>query len=172
MKPKIFMVLFLSVVITPIFSKEQTRGEQKDKKKLEQLGQVEMMINAREFVFIPRIVLPTGMKPVNVAVNQYSIKFQPNFIDSYMPFFGRAYSAVGYGNDTGLTFKGKPEKFEIEKSRKTFQINVVVKGGNDIFRLFLSIGFEGSASLSISSDNRSTISYQGEISAPEKTEIK
>lgn len=89
-----------------------------------------------------------------------------------MPFFGRAYSAVGYGNDTGLTFKEKPEKFEIEKGRKTFQVNVVVKGGNDIFRLFLTVGFEGSASLSISSDNRSMISYQGVISGPEKTEIK
>ena len=166
------MVLFLSMAINPIFSQAQTRGEQKDKKKLEQQGQVEMMINAREFVFIPSIVLPTGMKPVNVAINQYSIKFQPDLIDSYLPFFGRAYSAVGYGNDTGLTFKAKPEKFEIEKSRKSFSVNVVVKGGTDIFRLFLSVGFEGSASLSISSDNRSTISYQGEIAAPEKTEIK
>lgn len=160
------------MIITPVFSQDKTRGEQKKERKLGQQEQVEMMINAKKFVFIPRTVLPTGMKPVNVAVTQYSIKFQPDLIDSYMPFFGRAYSAVGYGNDTGLTFKEKPEKFEIEKGRKTFQVNVVVKGGNDIFRLFLTVGFEGSASLSISSDNRSMISYQGVISGPEKTEIK
>lgn len=173
MKSKYYIVvLLLSVVMPTGFSKDKTRGEQKDDKKLEKRGQLEMMINSRDFVFIPRIALPSGMKPVNLATDQYGIKFQPYFIDSYIPFFGRAYSAVGYGNDTGLSFKGKPEKFEIEKNRKTFQVNVIVKGGSDIFRLFLSIGFEGNASLSISSDNRSTISYQGEISAPEKTEIK
>ena len=89
-----------------------------------------------------------------------------------MPFFGRAYSAVAYGNDTGFSFKGKPEKFTTEKSKRSFQINALVKGEADIFRLFLSVGSEGSASLSISSDNRSTISYQGEIFAPEKTGTK
>lgn len=173
MKSRYYILsLLLSVVMTTGFSSDKTREEQKDEKKLDKRSRVEMMINSRDFVFIPRIALPSGMKPVNLATDQYNIKFQPYFIDSYMPFFGRAYSAVGYGNDTGLSFKGKPEKIEIGKNRKTFQVNVIVKGGTDIFRLFLSIGFEGSASLSISSDNRSTISFQGEISAPEKNEIK
>jgi hypothetical protein len=170
MKTRLYIgVLILSMVMTKGFSQVKTKGELKEDKKLDKLTQVETMINAREFVFVPRIALPTGMKPVNISANQYGIKFQPDFIDSYMPFFGRAYSAVAYGNDSGFSFKGKPEKFTTEKSKKTFQINAVVKGETDIFRLFLSVGTEGSASLSISSDNRSTISYQGEIFAPEKT---
>lgn len=157
------------MVMTTGFSQGNTKGELKEDKKLDKRSQVEMMINAREFIFIPRIALPTGIKPVNISANQYEIKFQPDFIDSYMPFFGRAYSAVAYGNDTGLSFKGKPEKFTTVKSKKNFQINAVIKGEADIFRLFLSVGSSGSASLSISSDNRSTISYQGEIIAREKT---
>jgi hypothetical protein len=173
MKSRYYLVvLLLSLVITTGFSHGKTTGEKKDEKKLEKQSQLEMMINAREFVFVPRTALPSGMKPVILTRNLYGIKFEPYFIDSYLPFFGRAYSAVGYGNDTGLSFKGKPEKFEIEKKRKTFQVTAVVKGGTDIFRLFLTVGFGGSASLSISSDNRSTISYQGEILAPEKTENK
>ena len=173
MKSRYFLVvLLLSIVMTTSFSQDKTTGEQKNESKLEKRGLVEMMINAREFVFVPRIALPTGMRPVNLQGNQYGIKFQPYFIDSYMPFFGRAYSAVGYGNDTGLSFKGKPEKFEIEKNRNTFQVDAVVKGGTDSYKLFLTVGLEGNASLSVSSDNRSTISFQGEISAPEKTEIK
>jgi hypothetical protein len=170
MKTRVYIVvLILSMGMTTSFSQGKTKGEPREDKKLNKRTQVEMMINSREFVFVPRMALPTGMKPVNISANQYVVKFQPDFIDSYMPFFGRAYSTVGFGNNTGFSFKGKPEKFTTEKGKKTFQINAVVKGETDIFRLFLSVGSEGSASLSISSDNRSTISYQGEINMPDKT---
>ena len=89
-------------------------------------------------------------------------------IESYMPFFGRAYSGVGYGNDTGLNFEGRPKEFTIIKGKKNYQIKAVVKTGNDTFTLYLSVGFEGDASLSVISNNRSTISYSGEVFAPEK----
>jgi hypothetical protein len=151
-------------MMTTGFSQSKTRSELKEERKLEKRNQVEMMINAKNFVFVPQTALPEGMKPVNLSINQNYIKFKADLIDSYMPFFGRAYGAVAYSNDKGLSFKGKPEKFTIEKNKKAFQIDVVVKGETDVFRLFLSVGFEGSASLSISSNNRGTISYQGEIS--------
>jgi len=173
MKSKFYIILLvLSVVMTTGFSQGKTRSELKEERKLEKRKQVEMMINAKNFVFVPQTALPEGMKPVNLSINQNYIKFQADLIDSYMPFFGHAYSAVAYSTDKGLSFKGKPEKFTIEKNKKAFQIDVVVKGETDIFRLFLSVGFEGSASISISSNNRGTISYQGEISAPEKIENK
>lgn len=155
------------MVITTGFSQGKTRRELKEGKKLEKQNQIEAMVNAKEFVFIPRIVLPSGMKSVTLSLNQNFVKFQPDFIDSDMPFFGSVYSGVGYGTDTGLSFKGQPKTFTVEKQEKGFQINVVVRGETDNFSLFLSVGFEGSASLSISSHNRSTISYQGEIAAPE-----
>ena len=159
------------MVMTAGFSQDKTMGEMKEERKLEKQKQIEAIVNAKEFVFVPRTAMPSGMKPVNLSVNQNYIKFQPNFIDSYMPFFGRAYSG-GYGTDTGLNFKGQPKIFTVEKKEKAFWITIVVRGETDNFRLFLSVGFEGSASLSISSNNRDTISYQGEISAPEKNENK
>jgi hypothetical protein len=166
------LVFILAMVTTTGFSQEKTRREQKAERSLEKQTQIEAMVNAREFVFVPRTALPTGMKQIYLSINQFYIKFHPDNIDSYMPFYGRAYSGVGYGSDTGMTFKGTPEKFTIEKKGKTFHINLVVKGENDIYSLFLSVGFEGGASLSISTNNRSSISYQGEVSAPEKSESK
>ncbi|MNJ00080.1 hypothetical protein D3C73_1593250 [compost metagenome] len=47
-------------------------------------------------------------------------------------------------------------------------MKAVVKGDNDTYTLLLSVFFEGSASLTINSSKRSTISYNGEISAPVK----
>lgn len=153
--------------MTSMFSQDKTRREIKEERKLEKQKLIEAMVNAREFVFVPRTVLPSGMRPINLSLSQNSIKFHPDLIDSYMPFFGRAYGGIGYGTDTGLSFRGKPEKFTTEKKGKIYQISIVVKGETDIFTLFLSVGVEGYASLSISSNNRSSISYEGEISAPE-----
>jgi hypothetical protein len=173
MKTRLYiLILMLSMVMSAGFSQDKTRRELKEISKLEKQKQIEAMINAREFVFVPRTAIPAGMEPVDLSSNRNYIKFQPYIVDSYMPFFGRAYSGIGYGADTGLSFKGSTEKFDIEKKEKNFQIDVVVKGESDNFYLHLSVAFEGNTSLSISSNNRSTISFQGEITVPESTENK
>lgn len=164
------IVLILSMLMTTGFFQDKNRRELKEWKKLEKQIQIQSIVDAREFVFVARTALPTGMRSVNLQTNQNYIKFQPDLINSYMPFFGNAYSSVVYGTDTGLHFAGKPEIFTVEKKEKSYQVTIVVRGENDNFKLFLSVGSEGSASLSISSNYRSTISYQGEIIAPVKTE--
>jgi hypothetical protein len=173
MKTRIFfMILILSVVSATVFSQEKTRKELKAEKKLENQKRTEAMVNGKEFVFVPRTALPSGMKSVNISQNNNFVKFLPDLIESDLPFFGRGYSASGYTNDTGLKFKGKPETFIVEKKSKTFQVEATVKGENDSYKLFLSIGLEGNASLSVTSNNRSTMSFDGEITAPEKPENK
>lgn len=163
-----FLVVIFSLIITTGFSQEKSKKELKEERKIEKQNQIEAMVNAKEFVFVGRTANPMGMRPVNLTSNPNYVKFQPDLIESEMPFFGKAYSGIGIGSsDTGLKFKGKPEKFTVVKGKKNFKIDAVVKGKADNFRLSLSVGFEGSTTLSITSNNRSTISYQGEISAPE-----
>lgn len=162
------MVVLMSLVISTGYSQEKSRKELKEERKIERQNQIEAMVNAREFVFVARTALPTGMRTVNLTGNSNLVKFHPDIIDSNMPFFGRAYSGVGYGGDTGLQFQGKPDEYTVEKNKKGFQIIAVVKGGSDNYRLSLMVGFEGSASLSITSNNRSSMSYNGDIEAPER----
>jgi hypothetical protein len=164
MKTKVFyLFVAFTLIILPVAGQEKSKKELKEEKKLEKQKQVEAMINAKEFRFVGRTALPTGMRSVNLSSNPNYMKFQPEMIESEMPFFGKAYSAVGYGNDTGVKFKGKPEKFDVEKTSKAFEIEAEVKSTSDNFRISLTVGLEGSASLSITSNNRSTISYQGDI---------
>jgi hypothetical protein len=173
MKTKISLLLVLFALITANgFSQEKTKKQLKEEKKLEKQKQTDDLISSKEFVFIARYANPMGMRSVNLTSNPNFVKFHPDLIDSYMPYFGRAYNAVGYGTDTGLKFKGKPEKFTVGKTKKNYEIDIEVKGESDSYKLYLQVGFEGSASLSITGNNRSSISYTGEISAPEKKEEK
>jgi hypothetical protein len=166
-------ILFLLAVLSfsTGFAQEKSKKQIKEERKIEKQNQVEAMINAKVFVFTARTALPQGYKTVNLNTNMYNVSFSPEIINSYLPYYGRAYSGMSYGNDTGLKFEGKPEEFSVTKGKKNFNVKAVVKGENDVFDLSLSISFEGSASLTVNSNNRSPISYNGEISAPEKPAV-
>ena len=169
MKTKIsVLVILFSLMMTSGFSQEKSRSEIKKERKLEKQSQIAEMVNAREFVFIGRTALPQGYRSVNLASNPNFVKYHPDLIEGDMPYFGKAYSGVGYGGEGGLKFDGVPEDYTVEKRKKNFLIKAVVKGENDVYDISLTVGFEGGSTLSITSNNRSQISYIGDISAPEK----
>jgi hypothetical protein len=112
-----------------------------------------------------------GASQVDLTSNPNYVRFSPDLMDGYMPFFGTATSGIGYSDPT-IKFKDKPEVFNIEKKKKNFQVDGKVKGENDIYRLSLSVLPEGGASLSIISNNRGTISYQGTIFNPQTIKYK
>jgi hypothetical protein len=129
--------------------------------------QMDALLSSRNFVFHATRALPSHGNSIDLTTNVSYVKFSPDFIDSYMPFFGRAYSGVGYGNDQGLHFKGQPEEFKIDRKKNKYQITAMVRDGNENYRLYLTVTPSGSASLSISSNNRESMSYQGEIRPPD-----
>jgi hypothetical protein len=117
------------------------------------------------------MAMPAGSSSIDITSHNSYVSFSPGLIESSMPFFGRAYSGVGYG-DTGLHFTGKPDEFTIKKQKNSYRITASVKGDNDYFRLNLSVTQQGYATLSISSNNRETISFTGEIRGGEKQKVQ
>lgn len=170
MKTKVLFVLVMSVLITnPCFSQEKTKKELKAERKIEKQKQTEAMVNSKEFIFSARTAMPQGGRSVDLSTNPGTVKFHPDLIKSDMPYFGRVTGSVAYGGrDGGMKFEGKPEGYTVTVNKKGYQVNASVKGENDFYRLSLFVSMEGSSSLSITSNNRSIISYNGEISAPEK----
>jgi hypothetical protein len=166
------LIVLLMFFTVAGFAQEKSKKQVKEEQKLERQKETEVMVNAQSFVFNAKTALPQGYKTVQLNTREYNVNFLPDFIVSYMPFYGRAYSSIGYGNDNGLKFEGKPGEFTVTKGKKNFQVKAVVKGENDVYTLSLSVSFEGSASITITSNNRSPISYSGDISAPEKAEEK
>src|SRR5690606_23006200 len=106
-------------------------------------------------------VYPLSGSPKNVVGSDYSVTFSPEMVVSNLPFFGRAYRGMKMGRDKGMRFKGKPENFQIEKA-KEFQLSTVVNDG-DAYKISLSVANSGNATLTISSNSRGTITYQGEV---------
>jgi len=166
----LMMILFLGFTCN---AQESTRKAQREKIKLELEHQTEILVNSRDFVFTASRAIPQRGGSIDLTTNPNFLKFHPDRIESYMPFFGRAYRA-DYGGDAGLRFEGKPREFKIvtRKQGKGYEINAAVSGARDYYQLNLLVSPEGNATLTITSNDRSSISYYGEIRKPEVSKGK
>ncbi|WP_304197046.1 DUF4251 domain-containing protein [Flavobacterium alvei] len=144
------------------FAQEKTKKQIKEEQKLEKQKQIALLIESKEFVFSATRMSPQGARIVNLT-SDYTVEYHPDLIKSYLPFAGRGYSGIGYGGDDGMKFEGKPTVYTVEKTKKAYVIKTDVKGKQDSFSMMLTVYFEGSATLSINSNHRSSISYDGDI---------
>ena len=158
------LVAFCTLSINAGFSQQ----ESKEEKRIQIKEKIEKLVNSQHFEFVGNTAFPVGLSPVDISSNNYSVSFTPDLIISFLPFYGTGYSGMAFGRDTGMRFQGKPEQFKVESTTKGFEINAIVTSKNDTKNLSLSISESGSAMLNISSNDRSTISYQGEIRAIKK----
>jgi hypothetical protein len=165
------LIVFLLIGFIPAMAQSTDRKAMKEQKKIEREKEIGVLVDSKKFEFKARRALPTGFRPMDLTTNPNFIRFSPDSIVSEMPFFGRAY-AVTYGGEGGLKFEGKPEVYTIKKDKKLYSVEAKVKSKGDYFTINLSISFNGSATMSISSNNRSSISYYGEISEIIKPEKK
>ncbi len=157
------LIVLLLIGFMPAMAQSTDRKAIKEQKRIEREREIEVLVNSKKFEFKARRKLPTGFRSMDLTTNANFIRFYPDSIVSEMPFFGRAYS-VTYGGEGGLKFEGKPEVYTIKRDKKLYLVDAKVKSKDDYFTINLSISFNGSATMSISSNNRSPISYYGEIS--------
>lgn len=128
-------------------------------------GRIAELLDSKTFEFIANSVYPLEGTPKNLVGSGYSVSFSPEMIISNLPFYGRAYAGMATGRDQGMRFKGAPENFTINENND-YELKATVNGESDTYSISMSISVSGYAKLSISSSDRATITYQGEVVAP------
>jgi len=166
------LVVTIIFLITNCFAQEKSKKELKEERKIEYQNQIEALIGTKEFVFKANTASPIGFKTVGLTPNLYYVRFQPDLVVSFMPYYGKAYGNMGFSNDTGLNFEGIPEEFTSSTGKKSYQVKVKVSSEGNAYTLIITIRFDGVTSLSISSNNRSNIVFDGYITPPEMPEEK
>ena len=81
----------------------------------------------------------------------YSVKVDGDYLDSYLPFFGRVYRAE-FGEQTGLHFK-----------RDCYAVELVVRRRLEILIYRFDVFSNGKVSLMVTSDNRDSMLFSGEL---------
>jgi hypothetical protein len=166
MKTRISILLVLLCFFdSPVFAQEKTKKELKAERDQQKQKEIETLINSKNFVFEAQKVNPQGGRVIILDYNTYFLKFNTEKTTCDLPFFGRAFN-VAYGGDGGIKFEGIPENIKIEKKKKSYVLKATVKGKDDVYNINFSIFLNGGTTLFVNSNNKASISYDGEIKAP------
>jgi len=157
-----YTILFLALILSSSNIEAQKKKEREIKKN-EAFEKTKALVDSAQFIYVPNRAFPQGYQSVDLTSNYGFIKITDNNAEGDMPFFGRGFQAH-YGNEGGIKFNGSMEnkKIDINEKKRTITYSFEVKD-KDTFRISMEIGYDGNASVSVTSNNRSHISYQGKI---------
>lgn len=172
MKNLIINIFFLLAIISYVLS--QTKEEKKQLKAEQEVKESKItteLINSGSFQFEATWATTQKGRRINLIGNPNYLKLNNNEADVDLPFFGEAFSgSIGISGDGGIVFKGTPENYKTDfnDKKQKHTIEFKGKGKNDTYDFSLTVFKNGNANLTVNSNNRSSISYDGKILELEK----
>ena len=106
--------------------------------------------------------VPMAGRSVNLT-SPYSLEIHGDSILSYLPYFGRAYSAP-YGGGEGLTFKEvATEKEQTSEKKGSSEIKFRVKTKEDVYMFRVEVYPNGSVTINVTPVNKQAITFYGDV---------
>ncbi|NSL85412.1 DUF4251 domain-containing protein [Chitinophaga sp. Mgbs1] len=144
---------------------QETKAEKRADKKAVQQAAVKSLIDGRNYVFIAQSALPMSGR-VRQLTPDFNLTVTADSIISYLPYFGRAYSAPYGSTRSPLDFKSKQFDYNAAPGKKDgWNITIRPKDQQDIQTISLTVSSDGYASAQVTSNNRQPISFNGVIQA-------
>jgi hypothetical protein len=114
-------------------------------------------------IFVPQTVYPLGMA-VRQATSGFELRISKDTINSYLPYFGRAYNADYGSREVGAQFTSSNFSYT-ENTNKKGERNIVIrpKDNKDIQEVRITIYDDGYAYVQLSFNQRQSIGYRGQI---------
>lgn len=138
------------------------------------------IVNEKNYIFVATSAIPVnsaavndillkmpgngGGGVVNLAGNGYDVRLNKDSLIAYLPYYGRSYIAPVSNDDNGYKFTATDFTYDEVKTKKGWDISIRTKDVRDNTRLQLSISEKGYASLTITSNSRQSITYNGYLS--------
>lgn len=122
---------------------------------------VQEMIENADFVFVAQMALPMGGGS-RYLTSSYDMKVSDGTINTYLPYFGRAYRAPANLTGGGIDFESTDYEYTVEdRKRGGWEIRITPRDVEDVRQLYLTVSENGTASLRVNSERRQSISFNG-----------
>ena len=172
---KNFTIIFFTLIIIGSLSAQSKDDKKKAKEEtaIKEYENIKTLIDSGEYIIEATWATSHKGRRINLTSSNNTLKINNGEADIDLPFFGQGYSgSVGFGGDTGIRFKGTMKNYLVEYNDKKqrITINFNGKGKSDSYNFNLSIFKSGSASINVTSNNRSAMKYDGEIVESKKNE--
>jgi hypothetical protein len=155
---KYFMVtVSLLMIVYTGFAQKQSKEAVK--------ARIAEMVANETFSFRAEIVYPQGRPSRFLTELYYMLTVNDKKVVCDLPFFGEAHNA-SLANEGGIKFNSSDYSIEKKQAKKGWTVIIKPKDNTDVKECALNIYDSGSASLTVISNSRSTISYDGKIIEP------
>lgn len=146
------------------------------------------IVEEKNYVFVATNAMPLNSTDINNIMSKmaggnnggnisltgsnYDVQVSSDSLAVYLPYYGRAYSVSMNNDDNGYRFKSKKFTYETTKRKKGgWDIQISTKDVRDNVRMTLNISENGYGTLSVISNNKQSISYNGYLTEPKKAKI-
>lgn len=156
-------LLVVCLLATTLFSVAQKPTKKEIKK-----AEIQNSIDSQSYVFHAQQAISLG-GGTRQLTSEYDMQVRPDFISTYLPYFGRAYQAPIDPTDGGI--KILTQKFSYQKTMRKkggWEITIKPMERMDVQQLYLTVSEDGYATLQVTSINRQPISFYGYVSKPGK----
>lgn len=166
MKKAVLLLTFL--VLVGQTSIAQSKKELKEKEKLEKYTAVKELINSNSFVFKADDALTQKGRRISLNTSDNLLTVNQSNVEADLPYFGVVQFA-STTSESGVQFNCEAKDYQVEFNDKKQKISVKFSASNknEYYDLYLTVSGSGYTTLSINSNRRSTISYNGKISKVE-----
>lgn len=151
-------VSFFTGLLTSAVSPDRKESRQ------EQYNNIVELIESGDFIFEARRAYPQAGRTIDLTTNPGFIEISEKTGEARLPFFGRAYN-IPYGGRGGIIFSGELENIELSENPDKMRVNYSFEvRDSEYYQVNMNIGYNGDASVVITSTNRAQISYHGHVS--------
>lgn len=135
----------------------------KNEKEAAKMQQVENAVANGNYLIEIANAVPMGGRLINLNGN-YSVEIRNDSAFVHLPFYGRAYTAPMGLNDGGIKFNAPIDDYKLTTTKKgVYKANMDIRTNQDNYRIYLEIMPDGTSTVRINSNNRSPMSYYGEL---------
>ncbi len=155
------MKALITTTLIALFIFSCKSGENLSKQEI--ITEITNKIESGNYTFIPQTAIPMGGKSININYS-YSLKVSKDTIESYLPYFGRAYVAPSPMDEGGIKFVSTDFDYTIsDKKKGMWDVTIDTKESPKRYKLTLKIGDTGYTTLTVLDNNRQPINFYGKI---------
>jgi len=144
------------------------------------------IVEAKNFIFVASSALPMNSNEINTILSKmpganggggninlvtgnYDVRITSDSLVVDLPYYGRSFTAPIGRDDAGYRFTSTKFTYESTVHKKGgWQISLTPQDSKDGVRMYFRISANGYASLTVSSNNKQSISYNGYLAEPKK----
>ena len=157
---KLFLIVFVGLFVFFNCTSTKTAGSENGNLSA---ASVKDMVASQKFTFVAERVEPLRGRSRQLT-SRYDVSVSHDSLISYLPYFGRAYTAPLNSSEAGIQFTSTDFSYNYSEA-KANRWEVVIKPNdiNSVQQMRFTIFDNGSASLMVTSNSKDPISFTGHV---------